>query len=135
MLLSFIYFCFLVCIFWGGFFFGPTCGIWNLLGQGSNPSRSCNLHHSCDNTRSLTCYTTERTPGDVFFEHLFSWDMGVPYSGKSPNSRLCVIQTWVQILAWAFKRWTTLANFQTSPSLFSHLSSKYNDSSKLIESC
>ena len=35
-------------------FYGSTCGIWKFLGQGSNPSHYCNLHHNCGNTRSLT---------------------------------------------------------------------------------
>ena len=29
------------------------CGIWKFLGQGFNPSCSCNLCHSCGNTRSF----------------------------------------------------------------------------------
>ena len=28
-------------------FFSHTCGIWKFLGQGLNPSQSCNLHHNC----------------------------------------------------------------------------------------
>ena len=36
------------------FFFGCICSIWKFLGQGSNMSHSCNLCHSCSNTRSLT---------------------------------------------------------------------------------
>ena len=35
-------------------FFGCICGICKFLGQGLNPSRSCNLHHSCSNAGSLT---------------------------------------------------------------------------------
>ena len=34
--------------------FGHTHSIWKFPGQGSNPSQSCNLHHSCSNTRPLT---------------------------------------------------------------------------------
>ena len=40
------------------FFFFPflscPCGIWKFPGQGSNPSQSCNLCHSCSNAWSLT---------------------------------------------------------------------------------
>ena len=35
-------------------FFSWTHSILKFLGQGSNPSHPCNLHHSCGNTRSLT---------------------------------------------------------------------------------
>ena len=51
-----------VCIFYDGkrysrffvsVFYGHTHGIWKLPGQGSNLSRSCNLCHSCGNTRSI----------------------------------------------------------------------------------
>ena len=35
-------------------FFGRTCSIWKFLGQGTNPSCSFYLHHSCSNTGSLT---------------------------------------------------------------------------------
>ena len=34
------------------FFFGHTCSIWKFLDQGLNPSWSCALCHSCDNTGS-----------------------------------------------------------------------------------
>ena len=34
--------------------FSHTCSIWKILGQGSNLSLSCDLHHSCSNTGSLT---------------------------------------------------------------------------------
>lgn len=42
-------------------FFSCTHGMWTFLGQGSNPScsYSCNLHHSCSNTRSWTHSATE----------------------------------------------------------------------------
>ena len=36
------------------FFFGLIHSIWKFLGQGSNLSGRCDLHHSCSNTRSLT---------------------------------------------------------------------------------
>ena len=36
------------------YFFGLIHSIWNFPGQGLNPSCSCNLCHSCSNTRSLT---------------------------------------------------------------------------------
>ena len=35
------------------FFFCHICSIWEFPGQGSNPSCSCVLCHSCGNTRSL----------------------------------------------------------------------------------
>ena len=41
-----------MCIFY--FFFDYAHGIWKFLSQGSNPSCSCNVHHSCSNTQSLT---------------------------------------------------------------------------------
>ena len=47
--------------FWFGDFFSHTCGTWKFLGQGSNPSYSCDLPHSF-NTRSLTCCTTQELP-------------------------------------------------------------------------
>ena len=34
-------------------FNGHTHGTWKFLGQGSNPSHSCHLHHSCGNAESL----------------------------------------------------------------------------------
>ena len=43
----FVFVCLFVC-FWN------LLGIWKFLGQGSNPSRTCSLHHSCGNARSLT---------------------------------------------------------------------------------
>ena len=49
------------------FFFGHAYGIEKLLGQGSNPSHSCNQSHISDNTGSLTHCTTRRTP----YGHLF----------------------------------------------------------------
>ena len=36
------------------FFNGYPCGIWKFLGQESNWNCSCDLHHSCNNARSLT---------------------------------------------------------------------------------
>jgi len=36
------------------FFNGHLHGIWKFLGQGLNLSPSCDLHHSCSHTRSLT---------------------------------------------------------------------------------
>ena len=50
---------FFVCLFCSG----RTCGIWKLQGQGLNLRCSCNLHHSCGNTRSLTHCTTWKLPG------------------------------------------------------------------------
>ena len=34
--------------------FGHICSTWRFPGQGSNPSHSCKLHHSCSNAGSLT---------------------------------------------------------------------------------
>ena len=50
--------------FWGFFFslFRRTCGSWEFLGQGSNLSTICDLHHSCGNTRSLTHCTGGTKP-------------------------------------------------------------------------
>ena len=39
------------------FFNGLTHGIWKFPGQKVNPSHSCDLYHSCNNTRSLTYCT------------------------------------------------------------------------------
>ena len=36
------------------FFFRHPCSIWKFQGQGWNPSRSCELRHSCSNAGSLT---------------------------------------------------------------------------------
>ena len=36
------------------FLFWMPRGIWKFPDQGRNPSQSCDLHHSCGNTRSLT---------------------------------------------------------------------------------
>ena len=47
------FFCLFVC-------FCLTCGIWKFLGQGSNPSCSCNPCHSCGNSRFLTHCTRLR---------------------------------------------------------------------------
>ena len=44
------------------FFFGCTCGTWKFPEPGSNPSSSCDLHHT-ENWESLTHYTTGGTPG------------------------------------------------------------------------
>ena len=35
-------------------FFGCICGIWKFLAEGLTPSHSCNLHHSCRNTATVT---------------------------------------------------------------------------------
>ena len=40
------------CIFFS--FFSHTCSTWKFPGQELNPSCSCDLRHSCSNTRSLT---------------------------------------------------------------------------------
>ena len=46
------------CIFFFSFlffFWGASIhSIWNFLGQGSNPSHSCDLRHGCSNAGSLT---------------------------------------------------------------------------------
>ena len=47
------------------FSFGHTHSICKYLGQRSNPSHCCYLHHSCDNTRSLTHCATAGTLGDI----------------------------------------------------------------------
>ena len=49
------------------FFFQHTHSIWKFPGQGSNPSHSCNLCHSCDNNRSLTHFTTVGAPWPTFY--------------------------------------------------------------------
>ena len=36
------------------FFNGHTCSVWKFLGQGLNPSCSCDLCHNISNTRDLT---------------------------------------------------------------------------------
>ena len=36
------------------FFFSHPYGIWKFLGQRSNPTHSCDLHHRCSNAGSLT---------------------------------------------------------------------------------
>ena len=43
------------------FLFQPALSIWKFPGQGSNLSHSCDLHHSCGNTSSLTHCTTVGT--------------------------------------------------------------------------
>ena len=48
------------------FLFWPLQGIWKFPGQESNPSHSCDQHHSCGNTRSLAHCWAERTePGSL----------------------------------------------------------------------
>ena len=43
--------------------FGHAQGMWKFPGQGSNPSRSCDLLHSCGNAPSLTHCTTKEVQG------------------------------------------------------------------------
>ena len=44
------------------YFYGCTCGIWKFLGQGLNPSHSCDLSHSCGNIRSFLIHCTGYGP-------------------------------------------------------------------------
>ena len=46
--------------------FLPAPGMWKLPGQGWNLNCSCHLHHSCGNTRSLTCCSTGELPCYLF---------------------------------------------------------------------
>ena len=59
------------------FFFGCTMHV-KFLGQGSNPSQSCALCHSCGNTRSLTCCTTVGSPTKTFSN---SYSKSFPHPG------------------------------------------------------
>ena len=52
------------------FFFGGTQGTWMFLGQGSNPSHSCDPSCCRDNAGSLTCWATAGTPFAYFFSFL-----------------------------------------------------------------
>ena len=47
-------------------FFSCIYSTWKFPGQGSHPSHSCDLYHSCSNARSLTHCTTAGTPLFLF---------------------------------------------------------------------
>ena len=100
--------------------FWPICGIWKFLSQGSNPSQSCDLHHSCSNaarslihcarlgiqpappqrqTGSLTCCATAGTDREL--------SCGAVGKGS------CIVTTaawvtavaWILPWAWEFQPW------------------------------
>ena len=50
------------------FFSGCTGGTWTFLGQGLNPSRGCDLHHSWGNVGSLTRCAGAGTPVITFLK-------------------------------------------------------------------
>ena len=60
---SFLSFCLFV------FVFCHTSSRWKFMGWGLSPNCSCNLHHSCSNTRSSMCYSCSTTelPEKQFF--------------------------------------------------------------------
>ena len=53
-----------VCLF---FFFGCICNMWKFLGQGLNPSRNCDLCHSCINAESLMHWASSRNSCVIAF--------------------------------------------------------------------
>ena len=54
-----------------------THGIWKFLGQGLNPSRSCNLRHGCGNASSLTHFATAGSPVTTFWKVLAQGNLNI----------------------------------------------------------
>ena len=62
--------------------FGCTHSIWKFLGEGSNPSCSCDLRHGCGNAGSLTCCARPRMTASQLWRQL--WILNpLHYSGNS----------------------------------------------------
>ena len=71
------------------FFFSCTCSIWMFPGQGSNLSCSCDICHSCNNTRSLTHRTGSGTESMLLQRQCRILNL-LCYIGNSPSSFLSI---------------------------------------------
>ena len=82
-------------------FFSCTCDIWKFSGQGLNLSCSCDLCHSCSNTRSLTTVPQQKLLFLFFKKNLVSWSSSVAQQVKDLSLSLL----WLRSLLRGFDPW------------------------------
>ena len=86
------FFCFLFYYF---FFFGHTHGIWKLLGpQGSSPSCSCDLCHSCNNADPQP--TASGWGSNLYYHRDKAWSLTCCATVRTLVSRILNCSAYVQ---------------------------------------
>ena len=99
------------------FFLRLTYGIWKFLGQGLNPSHSCDLCCHCDNAASLTHCTTVGAPTmGIFEKHCLRKISIIPYTTAISHFKIFFYLSMTN-KAWA---WDPLYSWYSVHSLAPH---------------